>query len=303
MQMELNSQPEVWQEVLERRGLRAALPKDGERVAVVGCGTSWFVAKSYAALRESLGRGETDAFAASEYPANRRYDRVLAITRSGTTSEVLEVMRSVRGATPTSAVIADPSTPVAELVDECAVLDFADETSVVQTRFATTALMLLRSSVQPEVKLASVITEAAAVLAAFDFGTDSAAPDVVAPALLAAEQITFVGGGWAWGLAEEAALKLRESSQAWTEAYSSMEYRHGPIAIAAPGRVTWQFGAAPEGLAEDVVRAGARFEVADRDPLAELVRVHAVSLLRSRSIGLDADHPRSLTRSVILNER
>ena len=37
------------------------------------------------------------------------------------------------------------------------------------------------------------------------------------------------------------ALKLREAAQSWTEAYPAMEYRHGPMAIAQPGRLGIQF--------------------------------------------------------------
>ena len=54
--------------------LRAA----GERVVIVGCGTSYFMAQSAAALREEAGLGETDAFAASEFPWARAYVRGLA---------------------------------------------------------------------------------------------------------------------------------------------------------------------------------------------------------------------------------
>ncbi|GAA1001807.1 SIS domain-containing protein [Nocardiopsis tropica] len=302
MQVELSSQPEIWSTVLERDALRAGLPRDGERVAVIGCGTSWFIAKAYASMRESLGRGETDAFTASEAPLQRTYDRIVAITRSGTTSEVLTALAQVPQSVPTVAVIADPHTPIVDLVNEAIVLDFADEQSVVQTRFATAALMLLRSTLQPRAVLDTAVAQAADVLSGFDFDGDRVQESMVDPSLLAAEQISFIGTGWAWNVAEEAALKLRESAQAWTEAYSSMEYRHGPIAIAAPGRATWQFGPAPDGLAEDVENTGARFEFVDRDPLAELVRVHAFALLRSRHAGLDADHPRSLTRSVVLTD-
>ena len=67
------------------------LPARGERVAVVGCGTSWFIAQSYAAAREESGHGETDAFAASEMPLGRRYDRMLFLSRSGTTTEILQL--------------------------------------------------------------------------------------------------------------------------------------------------------------------------------------------------------------------
>jgi fructoselysine-6-P-deglycase FrlB-like protein len=93
---------------------------------------------------------------------------------------------------------------------------------------------------------------------------------------------------------------MREASQSWTESYPSMEYRHGPIAIAAPGRVTWQFGEAPHGLAEQVAATGARFEAGRLDPMAELVRAQRVALARARAKGLDPDSPRNLTRSVVL---
>ena len=54
------------------------------------------------------------------------------------------------------------------------------------------------------------------------------------------------------GLAHEAALKMREASKSWTESYPAMEYRHGPIAIAAPERVVWLFGVEPVGLDNEV---------------------------------------------------
>ena len=64
---ELASQPAVWREVAALApGFADVLPQKGERVAVVGCGTSWFIAMSYAVLREQAGLGLTDAFAGSE---------------------------------------------------------------------------------------------------------------------------------------------------------------------------------------------------------------------------------------------
>ena len=70
---EIASQPACWLRAAGLAGTVAGvLPAHGERVAVVGCGTSWFIAQSYAALRETSGHGETDAFAASEMPVGRR---------------------------------------------------------------------------------------------------------------------------------------------------------------------------------------------------------------------------------------
>jgi fructoselysine-6-P-deglycase FrlB-like protein len=289
---EVATQPDDW---LAAAGSvdqhRTALPQDGERVAVVGCGTSLFMARCYAALRERSGAGITDAWAASEARLDRDYDRVLAITRSGTTTEVLDLLGSVRGRVPTSVILADPATPAGPLSDHVIALPTVDEQSVVQTRFATTALALLRASLGED--LCAAAAQARAVL---DLPVDDALgtlPDV--------EQLTFVGRGWTVGLAEEAALKLRESAQFWAESYPAMEYRHGPISIATTGRATWAIGEVPEGLAAEVRATGAQFEHADRDGLAELVRVHRLCLEVSRRRGLDPDVPRHLSRSIILD--
>ena len=289
MREELTSQPETWARAADLRTEQGLLPASGARIAVVGCGTSWFMAQSYAFLRESSGQGETDAFAASEAFVDRGYDAVVALTRSGTTTEVLELVDRIRGRVRTIGVIGDETSPLVSLVDDAVLLPFADEKSVVQTRFATTALALFRASLGED--LTGAIDDAAAVLAKSDDGDE----------LRDAEQYSFLGRGWTVGLAHEAALKMRESSQSWTESYPSMEYRHGPIAIAAPGRVTWQFGEAPEGLAAQVESTGARFVQHPIDPLADLVRLHRVALDRAVARGLDPDQPRNLTRSVILD--
>src|SRR6478735_12736366 len=97
MAAELESQPQTWARAAGLTDEQAALPRRGERIAVVGCGTSWFMAQSYAWLRESGGHGETDAFAASEAFALRGYDAVVALTRSGTTTEVLQLVGELRG--------------------------------------------------------------------------------------------------------------------------------------------------------------------------------------------------------------
>lgn len=57
------------------------------------------------------------------------------------------------------------------------------------------------------------------------------------------EQFVFLGGGWTVGLAAEAALRFREASLAWTEAYYAMEYRHGPIRVAGEHTLVWLLGA------------------------------------------------------------
>ncbi len=284
---QIRSQPELW----ERAGalaesLNGILPAPGEDAAVIGCGTSWFMAQAYAAFREGNGHGRTDAFAASEMPS-RPYDVVVALSRSGTTTEVAHaLMRSARSRT--VAITAVPDSPVAHAADEVVELEFADERSVVQTRFATTALSLLRA--HEGLDLAASVADAAIAL-------DARLP--VEPGQ--ADRWAFIGRGWTVGLASEAALKLRESAQAWTEAYPAFEYRHGPISIAGPGSVVWSFGPADDVL-EDARAAGALTVAPDLDPLASLVLAQRTGVALAEAAGLDPDRPRNLTRSVVLSE-
>ncbi|WP_329619252.1 sugar isomerase [Streptomyces sp. NBC_01255] len=295
--VEIASQPAIWRQAARTLPQHtAALPRRGERVAVIGCGTSWFMALAYAELREAGGHGETDAFAASEFPYGRRYDRVVAITRSGTTSEVLAVLSRLRGEVPTGALTADPTTPVMDLADEVAVLDFADEESVVQTRFATTALALFRAHLESEDALPAGVRPLAE--AAEDAERAVAVP--LDDAVLTAEQFTFLGTGWTYGLALEAGLKMREAAGAWTESYPAMEYRHGPISITGPGRVAWGFGTLPVGLADEVRKVGGTVVESDLDPLADLIRAQRLAVAVAEAQGLNPDTPRNLTRSVVL---
>ena len=287
---ELSSQPECWIRAAEQAVAHgAALPAAGERVAIVGCGTSFFMAQAVAALREQSGQGETDAFAASEFPHGRSYDRVVALTRSGTTTEVLELLGRLRGRTRTTAVTADPETPVMESADDIVVLDYADERSVVQTRFATTALTLLR---------AHLGLHSDAVVADARTALEAPLPE----GLVECTQFTFLGRGWTVGLANEAGLKMREASLAWTEAYPAMEYRHGPISITTRGTATWMLGEAPEGLAQQVCETGGLWVAGALDPLAELVRAQRLAVAVAAARGLNPDQPRHLTRSVILSQ-
>jgi fructoselysine-6-P-deglycase FrlB-like protein len=285
---EIESQPELWPRAAQLAAEVAdILPARGARTCVVGCGTSLFIAHAWAALRERAGHGQTDAFAASELPEGRRYDVLVAISRSGSTSEVVHALgRDI--AERTVAITADRDATVARTADDAIELDFADEQSVVQTRFATTALVLLRELVQP----------GAAESAAADARRALERPLPVDPE--AVEQWTFLGRGWTVGLAHEAALKLRESAQAWTEAYPMFEYRHGPISIAAPGRVVWSLDPLDPSLASELERIGATVVTDELDPLASLVTAQRTAVALATARGLDPDRPRNLARSVIL---
>ncbi|MFE5581763.1 SIS domain-containing protein [Kitasatospora sp. NPDC056531] len=284
VEREIASQPECWRKALELKPV--GLPERGERVAVIGCGTSLYIAQAYAGLREGAGLGETDAFAASEFPAAREYDRVVAISRSGTTTEVLAALERC-GTTPTVALTGDLATPISTAARHVIDLEFADEKSVVQTRFATTALALLRGHLG--LAPADLASHAERALAA-----------TLPERSTEATQFTFLGTGWTVGLANEAALKLREASGSWTESYPAMEYRHGPISVTGPNSVLWFFGEPPTGLVDQVKPTGAALSVSALDPMADLIRAQRLAVELAKGRGLDPDQPQGLTRSIVL---
>lgn len=283
---EIASQPAIWRQAAEfAPSVAALLPARGEKVAVVGCGSSWFMSMAYASLREAAGHGETDVYAGSEMNYARKYDRIVAISRSGTTTEVVDLLGRVSA--PSVVLTAVPGSPVTQKATNSIVMDFADEQSVLQTRWATAALGLLRANLG--VDLAALAADAEIALAS-DLGE-----------LVNVEQISFLGRGWTIGLAHEGALKTRESSQFWAEAYPALDYRHGPLSIAQPGRAVWVFGEIPADLIADIKATGALLEMSTLDPMAHLIRAQRTAIAIAKKRGMDPDHPRNLTRSIILS--
>ena len=180
--------------------------------------------------------------------------------------------------------------PVDALIDDRILLDYADEQSVVQTRFPTTLLTLMRSALGVDVP--SSVSDAEQVLA-----------DPLPVKVTDFEHFVFLGTGWRVALAHEAALKVREAAQAWSESYPAMDYRHGPIAVATNQSLVYFFGDAPDGLVDAIEATGATVVVDQLDPLAQLVRAQRLAVELAAARRLNPDTPRALTRSVVLKNR
>jgi fructoselysine-6-P-deglycase FrlB-like protein len=247
------------------------------------------MAQAFAVLREQAGHGETDAFPASEFALDRRYDHVVALSRSGTTTEIVRLLESVT-ACPSTLITTSPERPAAQRAGSVVSLGFADEESVVQTRFATTALALWRAFLGADLSAA----------------IEDARGEVAAPLdgqWLTRRQFSFLGTGWTVGLANEAALKLRESAQAWTESYPAMEFRHGPISVIDNRSLVWIFGAAPHGLVDELGGTGTIVVQSTLDPMAHLVGAQRLAVALATRAGLDPDAPRNLTRAIVLTSQ
>jgi fructoselysine-6-P-deglycase FrlB-like protein len=283
---EIFSQPASWATAIARAA-DAPLPAAGARVAVLGCGSSLNVSRAYARLREKAGHGPTDAYPASEFPGTRTYDHMVFISRTGTTSEVLAALREAPAGMRTTSITAEADAPLAQETDSVVLLDYANERSVVSSQFISSSIVIARAHLGEDISALPAAATAALATPLPEHLVDRA-------------EFTFLGVGWAAFVADEAALKLREASQTWAESYPALEFRHGPISVADKNTVVWGIGPIPASLAEDAARTGATVITDDTDPLVSLLGAQRLAVILAARKGINPDHPRSLSRSVIL---
>ena len=254
---------------------------------MLGCGTSLYVAQAAAIYRERVGAGETDVFPGSEVPVGRGWDNVITISRSGTTTEIIDAVRALPDGMDVLGITGDTGSPLGELLTEELALPFADEESVVQTRFATTVLSLLLGAYGWDVEASAQLAERHLTESLPDWAGEI-------------QQFVFLGRGVGMALASEAALKFREILATWSEAYATMEYRHGPISAINERSLVWILDAEEPSIDDQIRATGARLIRGEGDPLAELVRIHrfAEGLVDLR--GINPDRPPHISRSVVL---
>lgn len=327
---EILSQPEVWRETLAGLDVSAApaVLGDAAEVVVTGCGSTHYLALTAAALLRAAGVAAR-ATPASELLAGASPQLIrpgstalLAFSRSGTTTETLRATEEARrlGVRTVAAVTCDPASDLALAADIGWHAPAAAERSVAQTRsFASMTLIaqalagrLLGGSADD---LAPLPDLAAALLASSRPGVRDLARDP------ARSSYFFLGSGPLFGLASEAMLKLKEMSLTVSEAYHTLEFRHGPmsmcddatvvVGLVDPGR------AALEGaVLDDVRRLGAHVVTVgpggDHEvpaglapwarPVLHLLPLQLLALERSLAKGLDPDAPRHLTAVIHLDD-
>lgn len=216
----------------------------------------------------------------------------------------MQQLREQQPDVPVTVLLGEQGTPLAALADTVLDLSFADETSLVQTRFPTTQLVLLQAALaaaQPSTNPAHRVIDIESLRALPDLGRAALAGDM--PTVEGFRQLVVLGHGWGTAVAEEAALKVREASGSWAESYAVGEYRHGPVATCAPGTLVWGLGPVPGDIVDAVAAAGGRVEHGGGEPLVELVRLHRFAVALARAAGRDADRPWFLSRSVVLPTR
>jgi glucosamine--fructose-6-phosphate aminotransferase (isomerizing) len=137
-----------------------------------------------------------------------------------------------------------------------------------------------------------------------------------------ASSLYAVGRGPGLGVAEETALKLKETSGVLAEALSAAEIQHGPKAVIGPGFPVLAYGLEDPGgqdaraFAADLAQAGARVMVASHaqsvsdavhlplppplhpllDPIVALLAFYPLAEALARRRGRDPDRPPGLLK-------
>lgn len=195
---------------------------------VVGCGSSYNLAMSVAAFLNEKGFGAI-AVPGNEwvrrphsYKTHTRHTHVIAISRSGETTELIEAARRSRAdGLPVTAITCDASSALVANADHVMTAATHPEEGIVMT--ASASLMLILALRFAGIDTAPALPAARALLTEFN-RHDGAF-------LEGRTHFVFLGGGVLHGIAAEGALKLEEMSLTATETYFPLEYRHGPVSV------------------------------------------------------------------------
>lgn len=306
-----------------------------DQVLFTGCGTSFYLASSAAKYYQAVTGEFAVAVPASELflhtstiiVPEKKY-LLVAISRSGTTSEIILALDHLKGNgnIRTLAMTCNKNTPMAEAADQVIALDHISEQSVVMTQSFTNMLFALQlyaakqsNSSKDLVELKQVSGLVKDTLTA-ENRTKALADD------LTKTRFIFLGSGSYNGLAKEATLKLKEMTQTECESYSSLEFRHGPISIVDSSTVVIllaqnETAAYDQDLVKDIQRLGGHvvvigpigneFQADETIVLTDSINDrnrHAVymptlqllAFQRAIRLGFDPDHPRNLTQVVKL---
>jgi len=241
---------------------------------------------------------------------------LITISQSGRSPDILSLQAEAkRAGVPTLAITNDETSPLAREAALCLPISAGVETSITATKtFVTSAAMcaaIVASCGRDEALSQAVASLPETLDRALAIAWD-AAEEMIAPA----SSLYVLGRGPSFPIAQEAALKLKESSGLHAEAYSAAEVLHGPMELVTDGFPILVF-AADDAARETTMSAAARLSEAGArilmtgdlgtlsfaktghahlDPLSMILTFYRSAERISRARGRDPDHPRLLKK-------
>lgn len=162
----------------------------------------------------------------------------IAISQSGRSPDILDSIRLAKEAgAVTVALVNDESSPAASLADHVLPILAGPEQAVAATKSCAGAMLSLVSLTAALMPPGEARTALETALAAAPDVLDAAAEadwSAGVAALQSASSLFTLGRGLTFGVAMEAALKLKETCGLHAEGFSSAEVRHGPMALVGP---------------------------------------------------------------------
>ena len=316
-----------------------------KKITIVACGTAYHAGIYGQYAIEKLARIPVEAAIASEYryrdPIIGEDELFIAVSQSGETADTLAALREAKrqGAHVIALCNVVGSTIAREAGEENTLYTYAGpEIAVASTKAYTTQAELLFLIGMALGKMRGHLTaEQAEALAA----EVRALPEKMETALKTELQLQriastasqkkhvfFVGRGMDYALSMEAALKLKEVSYIFSEAYAAGELKHGPIALLQEGRLVVATITQPQLIdktmsnLKEVKARGARILAICRENLREKVEPEVDELIlipdadelicpllaaiplqlfaycMAVQRGCDVDKPRNLAKSV-----
>ena len=180
---------------------------------------------------------------------------VIAVSQSGRSPDLLATVSAYQAAgAHVVAFVNDEESPLAAMADTMIALKAGPERSVAATKSYICALAafaaLTAAWSQNDLLIKAIDTLPDMLALAFGANWTS-----VVDALADANNLFVIGRGYGYGIAQEAALKLKETCALHAEAFSAAEVRHGPMAIVNDGFPVIAF--ATSDMAGDGVRQAA----------------------------------------------
>jgi glucosamine--fructose-6-phosphate aminotransferase (isomerizing) len=216
------------------------------RVTIVACGTSFYAGMVAKYWFEQFARVPVDLDVASEFryrePVMEPGGLMIVISQSGETADTLAALRHARAeGQKIAAVVNVPTSSMAREADLLLPTNAGPEIGVASTKAFTCQLAVLaalaanlarakgRLTPAEEKEIVRHLGEAPAAINAALAYDESV--EAIAPLIVPARDVLYLGRGTAYPLALEGALKLKEISYIHAEGYAAGEMKHGPIAL------------------------------------------------------------------------